>query len=310
VAVAQDELADVGVVAAELPARISDGLGQAHAVAAGTRAGNQVVAVVDRGIQVADAEGPQRHVFLPRQDGVAQAVGDLGEFDGDISQLESPARDVERSATVAVHAAADGVIVQGARDVGRVGRAVAGHVAGQALQGRRGLEPPRRTEIVGEGRPPGHVVLLVVGAVQVPLGVQVVLLEVGEDQHGPGGPLVVGDGRRQRPPDVVVVVHGQADLLEVVGALGAEGRLARLLDGRHRQADQHRDDGDHHQHLDQGEAAADRGSIRHESSSVNEGYVRSPARTAGASEAHEQRAGQLQAQGAGLSDRGGRQFQT
>src|SRR5262249_9499772 len=42
---------------------------------------------------------------------------------------------------------------------------------------------------------------------------------------------------------VVVGVHGQADLLEVVLALGAGGRLADLLDGGHQQADQDGDDG-------------------------------------------------------------------
>src|SRR5262249_52840336 len=46
---------------------------------------------------------------------------------------------------------------------------------------------------------------------------------------------------------VVVSVKGEADLLEVVGALDAVGRLADLLHGRQQQRDQHADDGDHHQ---------------------------------------------------------------
>ena len=46
------------------------------------------------------------------------------------------------------------------------------------------------------------------------------------------------------------------DLLEVVLALRAGGGLADLLDGGQQQADQDRDDGDHHQQFDQGEAAA------------------------------------------------------
>ena len=54
----------------------------------------------------------------------------------------------------------------------------------------------------------------------------------------------------------VVVVQGDADLLEVVGALGPAGRLAGRLDGRQQQGDQHADDGDDHQQLDQGEATA------------------------------------------------------
>jgi len=46
-------------------------------------------------------------------------------------------------------------------------------------------------------------------------------------------------------------VQGHADLVEVVFALGVGGGLADLLDRGHQQADQNRDDGDHHQQLDQ-----------------------------------------------------------
>ena len=52
----------------------------------------------------------------------------------------------------------------------------------------------------------------------------------------------------------MVVVEGQADLLEVVGALDPPRRLARRLHGRQEQRDQHRDDGDDDQQLDQREA--------------------------------------------------------
>ena len=55
---------------------------------------------------------------------------------------------------------------------------------------------------------------------------------------------------------VVVVVQGQADLLEVVGALDAGGGLADLLHGGQQQADQDGDDGDDDQQLDQREAGA------------------------------------------------------
>ena len=51
-------------------------------------------------------------------------------------------------------------------------------------------------------------------------------------------------------------MHGQADLLEVVGAADACGRLADLLDGGQQQADEDGDDGDHHQQLDQREAGS------------------------------------------------------
>ena len=55
------------------------------------------------------------------------------------------------------------------------------------------------------------------------------------------------------PTAVVVVVDRQADLLEVVGALDAAGRLAGRLHGRQEQGDQHGDDRDDHQQLDQRE---------------------------------------------------------
>ena len=48
----------------------------------------------------------------------------------------------------------------------------------------------------------------------------------------------------------------QADLLEVVRALGPTGRLAGRLDGGQEQGDQDGDDGDHHQQLDQRESCS------------------------------------------------------
>ena len=53
----------------------------------------------------------------------------------------------------------------------------------------------------------------------------------------------------------MVVVHGQADLLEVVDALGTPGGLAGRLHGGQQQRDQDGDDGDHHQQFDQRERA-------------------------------------------------------
>ena len=55
-------------------------------------------------------------------------------------------------------------------------------------------------------------------------------------------------------------MHGQADLLQVVGALHATRGLACRLDRRQQQGDQQSDDGDHHQQLDEREAAT----FRHE----------------------------------------------
>ena len=48
-------------------------------------------------------------------------------------------------------------------------------------------------------------------------------------------------------------MNGEPQLLEVVGALGAAGRLARGLHGREQQCDQYRNDRDDDQELDQRE---------------------------------------------------------
>ena len=56
--------------------------------------------------------------------------------------------------------------------------------------------------------------------------------------------------------DVVVVVQGQAQLLQVVDALAPAGGLAGGLHGGQQQGDQHGDDGDDDQQLDQRERGA------------------------------------------------------
>ena len=53
----------------------------------------------------------------------------------------------------------------------------------------------------------------------------------------------------------MVVLEAEAELLDVVGTLRAPGRLAGRLDGREQQADEHADDGDHHQQFHEREAA-------------------------------------------------------
>src|SRR5581483_6252773 len=108
------------------------------------------------------------------------------------------------------------------------------------------------------------------------LPVDVVLLDVRQQVHQHPYPLGrVGAGRGgggevaavgivdvgfgavvaggQNPVGSVVVVGGQADLLEIVRAAHSGGGLADLLDGGQQQADQDRDDRDHHQQLDQRE---------------------------------------------------------
>ena len=47
-------------------------------------------------------------------------------------------------------------------------------------------------------------------------------------------------------------MNGQADLLEVIGAAGAVGRLSDLLHRRQEQGDQHPNNGDDHQQFDEG----------------------------------------------------------
>ena len=49
---------------------------------------------------------------------------------------------------------------------------------------------------------------------------------------------------------------GDADLLEVVGALSAAGRFASRLHGGKKQRDEYGDDGDDHQQFDQGETGS------------------------------------------------------
>src|SRR5262249_12960862 len=86
--------------------------------------------------------------------------------------------------------------------------------------------------------------------------VEVVLLDVRQDVGRPAvDPVRVRVVQRGREPTLGVVetVQGQAELLEVVAALQACGRLADLLDGGQEQADEDGYDRYHHQKLDQGE---------------------------------------------------------
>ena len=65
--------------------------------------------------------------------------------------------------------------------------------------------------------------------------------------------------RRQLLVRVVVVVHPQANLLEIVGALAPSGRFACRLHRRQQQRDQDPNDRNDHQELDQGKTS----SLRH-----------------------------------------------
>jgi hypothetical protein len=85
--------------------------------------------------------------------------------------------------------------------------------------------------------------------------VGILLFHVREQVHYRGDARRVGeaDGSgadRHTLPSVMVILHGQPDLLEIVDALGAAGSFARRLHGREQQTNQHADDGDHYQKLD------------------------------------------------------------
>jgi hypothetical protein len=76
---------------------------------------------------------------------------------------------------------------------------------------------------------------------------------VGREQGGVRGKPESVAARRERAECRVVVVTGEADLLEVVAALHAGGGLAHLLHRRQQQADQDGDDRNHHQQLNERE---------------------------------------------------------
>src|SRR5262249_26572739 len=96
--------------------------------------------------------------------------------------------------------------------------------------------------------------------------VEIILLQKRQQMGGPAPagpqPLSVERGRLRDKPrrealvGAVVVVHRQADLLEVIGAFQPSRRLADLLDVGKETADEDGDDGYHTQQLDQREALA------------------------------------------------------
>src|SRR6516225_128005 len=95
--------------------------------------------------------------------------------------------------------------------------------------------------------------------------VKIVLLHEGQHKDNPAPPVVrpvvpvsVAEPAawRELLKGVVIIVHGQSNLLEIVLALHAVGGFANLLHGGQQQAYQDGNDGNHHQQLDQGEAPA------------------------------------------------------
>src|SRR5207248_2571273 len=62
--------------------------------------------------------------------------------------------------------------------------------------------------------------------------------------------------RRQKTANVVEILCGQAELLEMVAALRAASRFAGHLHRRQQQRDEDADDRDHHEQLHQGKSRA------------------------------------------------------
>src|SRR5205807_2426870 len=129
--------------------------------------------------------------------------------------------------------------------------------AAAATAGGKGGTPARGTEKPRDGRVGSRGLIIT--------NEEVVLLDVGEDletpaaglshSHGGGAAthvrIGVGAPGGEIPKSAVVVVEGDADLLEVVLAFRPVGGLAHLLHGRQEERHQDGDDGDHHQQLDQ-----------------------------------------------------------
>src|SRR5581483_7180705 len=144
------------------------------------------------------------------------------------------------------------------RRAGVVGPLVEG--AGRAPHEREGLVAvvPRIHPAVGGVTQPERLV-------EIRRLVGRLLLDVRQDLDPPGGavlplaPRREADRRRREVfVEVLVRQDGDACLVQVVLALRHRRRLADLLDGGDEQRDEDRDDRDHHQQLDQREAAAPR----------------------------------------------------
>jgi hypothetical protein len=91
---------------------------------------------------------------------------------------------------------------------------------------------------------------------EIDLAKEVVLLQPGQRMSGPAPAragvvavgIVPGEVARRKPSEgAVVAVQRNADLIETARALHASGGLADFLHGGQQQADEHGDDGNHHQ---------------------------------------------------------------
>ena len=97
-------------------------------------------------------------------------------------------------------------------------------------------------------------------------------IAVGRD-HFRLRPGRAGELKREGIVLGLIGMQGQADLLEVVRALGAAGRFAGGLDGGQEQAGQDREDRDHDQDFDEGEAGSMRAKSSHRVAPIDLGEV-------------------------------------
>ena len=79
------------------------------------------------------------------------------------------------------------------------------------------------------------------------------------------GPVKREDRDREHPEGVVIVVHRDAQLLQIVLALSSPGCFTGLLDSGQQQRDQNGDDRNHHQKFDQCEGAFSTSALSHAS---------------------------------------------
>jgi len=110
------------------------------------------------------------------------------------------------------------------------------------------------------------------------------LFDIRQDENGPVRIVVVNiylrrlvawpglSADRKCLVGVMIVVQCQANLLEVVLALGAGSGFAHFLHRRNQEGDEDGDDGDHHQQFDQGEIPTRDG--REESTSQHDMHSR------------------------------------
>ncbi|MEY3459520.1 MAG: hypothetical protein RL215_2677 [Planctomycetota bacterium] len=205
-------------------------LGGALGVAGEGDAADDVTGSVGGVVSVADelfAEG----------DGVGGAVEDIAHADGDVKVEDAIAEALsDVLSEVGAHAAGVAVVAAVGGGVDGIGRAEEGVDASPAGNGvLRGIE-------VG---------VEVDGAVEIGLfdvgqehGVEAEAAPAGEGVIGGNGGLGANVAGREAVEGVVIVVQGDAELFEVVFALGSASRFACLLDGGEEECNEDRDDGD------------------------------------------------------------------